>query len=97
MGVRLPATIRDAGTWSRRFAATTATSAFLSGGIESPRVRSGQRPSAAGKLLDVEFTEQGVRTGLERCLRTSAREAEDMWTRFVLVDQANAVRPRTML
>ncbi|MFE6923389.1 tetratricopeptide repeat protein [Nocardia sp. NPDC057663] len=60
-------------------------------------IRSGQRPSAAGKLLDVEFTEQGVRTGLERCLRTLAREADDMWTRFVLVDQANAVRPRTTL
>lgn len=60
-------------------------------------IRSGQRPSAPGKLLDVEFTEQGVRTGLERCLRTLAREADDMWTRFVLVDQANAVRPRTTL
>ncbi|APE34622.1 serine/threonine protein kinase [Nocardia mangyaensis] len=60
-------------------------------------IRSGQRPSAAGKLLDVEFTEQGVRTGLERCLRTLAREEEDMWTRFLLVDQANAVRPRTTL
>ncbi|MEV0336190.1 tetratricopeptide repeat protein [Nocardia sp. NPDC050717] len=60
-------------------------------------IRSGQRPGTPGKLLDVEFTEQGVRTGLERCLRTLAREAEDMWTRFVLVDQANAVRPRTTL
>ncbi|MFI8974105.1 tetratricopeptide repeat protein [Nocardia asteroides] len=60
-------------------------------------IRSGQRPSATGKLLDVEFTEQGVRTGLERCLRTLAREADDMWSRFVLVDQANAVRPRTTL
>ncbi|MET9215083.1 MULTISPECIES: tetratricopeptide repeat protein [unclassified Nocardia] len=60
-------------------------------------IRSGQRPRAPGKLLDVEFTEQGVRTGLERCLRTLAREADDMWTRFVLVDQANAVRPRTTL
>ncbi|MFE3545373.1 tetratricopeptide repeat protein [Nocardia sp. NPDC059177] len=60
-------------------------------------IRSGQRPSTAGKLLDVEFTEQGVRTGLERCLRTLARDADDMWTRFVLVDQANAVRPRTTL
>ncbi|WP_220138927.1 serine/threonine-protein kinase [Nocardia sp. GTS18] len=60
-------------------------------------IRSGQRPSAPGKLLDVEFTEVGVRTGLERCLRTLAREADDMWTRFVLVDQANNVRPRTTL
>ncbi|MEU4412382.1 serine/threonine-protein kinase [Nocardia salmonicida] len=60
-------------------------------------IRSGQRPSTPGKLLDVEFTEQGVRTGLERCLRTLAREADDMWTRFVLVDQANSVRPRTTL
>ncbi|MFD3743393.1 tetratricopeptide repeat protein [Nocardia sp. NPDC058633] len=60
-------------------------------------IRAGQRPSTPGKLLDVEFTEQGVRTGLERCLRTLAREADDMWTRFVLVDQANTVRPRTTL
>ncbi|MFB7874578.1 tetratricopeptide repeat protein [Nocardia sp. NPDC056064] len=60
-------------------------------------LRSGQRPQAPGKLLDVEFTEQGVRTGLERCLRTLARDAEDMWTRFHLVDRANAVRPRTTL
>ncbi|WP_063915590.1 serine/threonine-protein kinase [Nocardia salmonicida] len=60
-------------------------------------IRSGQQPSTPGKLLDVEFTEQGVRTGLERCLRTLAREADDMWTRFVLVDQANSVRPRTTL
>ncbi|MFC6010191.1 serine/threonine-protein kinase [Nocardia lasii] len=60
-------------------------------------IRSGQRPSAPGKLLDVEFTEQGVRRGLERCLRTLARETDDMWTRFVLVDQANTVRPRTTL
>ncbi|MFE1591529.1 tetratricopeptide repeat protein [Nocardia sp. NPDC058705] len=60
-------------------------------------IRSGQRPSTPGKLLDVEFTEQGVRTGLERCLRTLAREADDMWTRFDLVDQANSVRPRTTL
>ncbi|MGW6118583.1 tetratricopeptide repeat protein [Nocardia sp. NPDC055165] len=60
-------------------------------------IRSGQQPRTPGKLLDVEFTEQGVRTGLERCLRTLAREADDMWTRFVLVDQANSVRPRTTL
>lgn len=60
-------------------------------------IRSGQQPTTPGKLLDVDFTEQGVRTGLERCLRTLAREADDMWTRFVLVDQANSVRPRTTL
>ncbi|MFC4128507.1 tetratricopeptide repeat protein [Nocardia rhizosphaerae] len=60
-------------------------------------IRSGQWPGTPGKLLDVEFTEQGIRTGLERCLRISAREAEDMWSRFALVDQANTVRPRTTL
>ncbi|GGK35737.1 putative serine/threonine-protein kinase [Nocardia camponoti] len=56
----------------------------LGGGVTGP-----------GKLLDVDFTEAGVRTGLERCWRILAREADDMWTRFALVDQANAVRPRT--
>ncbi|MFD3508806.1 tetratricopeptide repeat protein [Nocardia sp. NPDC058666] len=60
-------------------------------------IRSGHAPTTPGKLLDVEFTEQGVRTGMEQCLRTLAREAQDMWTRFDLVDQANSVRPRTTL
>ncbi|MGW5572784.1 tetratricopeptide repeat protein [Nocardia thailandica] len=59
------------------------------------RWEAGHRPGAGEQLMDVEWNEQGVRTGLERCFRTLAREADDMWSRFALVDRANAVRPRT--
>ncbi|SNY77089.1 serine/threonine-protein kinase PknG [Nocardia amikacinitolerans] len=48
-------------------------------------------------LLGVPFDQEGVRTGLERCFRDLARESDDMWTRFELVDRANAIRPRTTL
>ncbi|TQM33043.1 serine/threonine-protein kinase [Nocardia bhagyanarayanae] len=48
-------------------------------------------------LLGVSFDQEGVRTGLERCFRDLARETEDMWARFALVDRANAIRPRTTL
>ncbi|MEV0338342.1 tetratricopeptide repeat protein [Nocardia sp. NPDC050713] len=48
-------------------------------------------------LLGVPFDQEGVRTGLERCFRDLARETEDMWARFELVDRANAIRPRTTL
>lgn len=48
-------------------------------------------------LLGVPFDQEGVRTGLERCFRHLARETEDMWARFELVDRANAIRPRTTL
>ncbi|WP_455566333.1 tetratricopeptide repeat protein [Nocardia amikacinitolerans] len=48
-------------------------------------------------LLGVPFDQEGVRTGLERCFRDLARETDDMWTRFELVDRANAIRPRTTL
>lgn len=61
------------------------------------RWEAGHRPGAGEQLMDVEWNEQGVRTGLERCFRTLAREADDMWSRFALVDRANTVRPRTTL
>ncbi|WP_431951958.1 tetratricopeptide repeat protein [Nocardia lijiangensis] len=48
-------------------------------------------------LLGVPLDKEGVRTGLERCYRDLARETDDMWTRFELVDRANAIRPRTTL
>ncbi|MGV9616851.1 tetratricopeptide repeat protein, partial [Nocardia xishanensis] len=48
-------------------------------------------------LLGVSLDHDGVRTGLERCYRDLARETDDMWARFELVDRANAIRPRTTL
>ncbi|MFC4376377.1 tetratricopeptide repeat protein [Nocardia halotolerans] len=59
------------------------------------RIRSGQCEGAPGKLWDVDFTEQGVRTGLERCLRTSAHEADQMGNRTGSVHQSNTLSPRT--
>jgi serine/threonine-protein kinase PknG len=49
------------------------------------------------QLLDVDFDEDGVRRGLEACYRALARETTGLWERIALVEQANAVRPRTRL
>ncbi|MFQ6395384.1 tetratricopeptide repeat protein [Nocardia sp. KC 131] len=57
----------------------------------------GKAPSVHDPLLGVSLDQDGVRTGLERCYRDLARESDDMWTRFELVDRANAIRPRTTL
>jgi serine/threonine-protein kinase PknG len=51
----------------------------------------------AGKLLDCEVSETGLRLGLERCYRQLARLAETPEERIALVDRANAVRPRTLV
>jgi serine/threonine-protein kinase PknG len=48
-----------------------------------------------GKLLGCEFTERGLRLGLERSYRAQARLAPDHRRRIELVEQANSVRPRT--
>ncbi|MGV9675020.1 tetratricopeptide repeat protein [Nocardia sp. NPDC003482] len=57
----------------------------------------GRGPAKEGPLLGRAFDEAGVRAGMERCYRELARETEDMWARFELVDRANAVRARTTL
>ncbi|RBO94064.1 serine/threonine-protein kinase [Nocardia puris] len=57
----------------------------------------GNVPARHAPLLGVTFDQDGVRTGSERCYRDLARETDDMWTRFELVDRANAIRPRTTL
>ncbi|MFE5288706.1 tetratricopeptide repeat protein [Nocardia sp. NPDC056611] len=57
----------------------------------------GRVPTDHSPLLGVAFDQQGVRTGLERCYRDLAHETDDMWERIALVEQANAVRPRTLL
>ena len=52
--------------------------------------------SAGGpQLLGCDFTERGLRFGLERSYRAQARLAPDQRRRVDLVDQANHVRPGT--
>ena len=46
-------------------------------------------------LFDVEFSERGLRTGLEQGLREIARQSPFARHRFRLVDMANKIRPRT--
>ncbi|UFS99972.1 serine/threonine-protein kinase PknG [Nocardia huaxiensis] len=60
-------------------------------------LRLGRVPVEHAPLLDVPLDQDGVRTGLERCYRDLARETDDIWERIALVEQANAVRPRTTL
>ncbi|WP_367128151.1 tetratricopeptide repeat protein [Saccharothrix sp. HUAS TT1] len=57
----------------------------------------GTGSSPAGKLLDCELNEVGLRLGLERCYRLLARLADTPEERIALVDRANAVRPRTLV
>ena len=59
-------------------------------------LRAGNKPKAT-RLLGVSFDEPGVRTGMERCYRDLAHEVTDMWERIALVENANAIRPRTRL
>ncbi|MBL1074279.1 protein kinase [Nocardia sp. 2] len=60
-------------------------------------LRLGRVPVEHAPLLDVPLDQNGVRTGLERCYRDLAHETDDLWERIALVEQANAVRPRTTL
>lgn len=57
----------------------------------------GADPSPSPLLPGVPFTEFGLRTGAEAALRSLARSAETRQQRFRLVDQANRIRPRTLL
>jgi serine/threonine-protein kinase PknG len=52
-------------------------------------------PPAGGQLLGCDFTERGLRFGLERSYRAQARLAADQRRRIELVDEANHVRPGT--
>jgi serine/threonine-protein kinase PknG len=53
--------------------------------------------NAVGKLLGQPLTEREVRFGLERAYRVLAAQETDPLARYALVDQANAVRPRTVV
>jgi serine/threonine-protein kinase PknG len=47
------------------------------------------------RLLGADFTEAGIRIGMERCYRELARAETRVWERIALVEQANTIRPRT--
>ncbi|UYP18306.1 serine/threonine-protein kinase PknG [Rhodococcus sp. Z13] len=48
------------------------------------------------RILDVPFTEKGLRLGAEAALRQLARKAPTRSHRYTLVDLANAIRPRSL-
>ncbi|MGJ4075932.1 tetratricopeptide repeat protein [Corynebacterium macclintockiae] len=70
-----------------------------SSGPSSPSGSSGpgkaRRRAASAPLFDVQFTERGLRSGLEASLRQLARQAPFARHRYHLVDMANRIRPRT--
>ena len=57
----------------------------------------GADPAPTPLMRGVPFTKFGLRTGAEAVLRSLARSTETRQQRFRLVDQANRIRPRTML
>jgi len=59
------------------------------------RLEQGAAPDPDAQLLGRPLTEAGLRTGLEQAYRELARRADTPAERIRLVDQANAVRPRT--
>ena len=68
--------------------------------IATPRPVVGSGVVAGGgvvRILGHELSERALRFGLERAYRTLATLAADDEARIALVDQANAVRPRTLL
>lgn len=73
--------------------------AVLSAGLNWLRAREAEGRSAvsSANLFEVEFTERGLRTGLEAGLRNLARQSLFPRHRYRLVDMANMIRPRTWL
>lgn len=60
-------------------------------------IRSGHSAHSPGEpILDLPFSERGLRTGIEACLRALARAATSRSHRYALVDRANDVRPRSL-
>jgi serine/threonine-protein kinase PknG len=54
-------------------------------------------PMLTGRVLGQELREREVRFGLERAYRLLATLEPDPQARYALVDEANAVRPRTLV
>ena len=55
------------------------------------------KAAATGKVLGQALREREIRFGLERAYRSLAILEPDPLARYELVDQANAVRPRTVV
>jgi serine/threonine-protein kinase PknG len=72
----------------------TLTAEVLQAGLAL--VRQGAGPDH-DRLLGCELTQRGLRLGLERSYRSLARLSATRPGRFTLVDQANGVRPRTLI
>ncbi|HZN20793.1 MAG TPA: tetratricopeptide repeat protein [Micromonosporaceae bacterium] len=64
--------------------------------VRAGRVTVSRGPTPV-RVLGCELTERQLRFGLERAYRRLADVAHDRSTRITLVDQANAVRPRTLV
>jgi serine/threonine-protein kinase PknG len=67
------------------------------GAVPRPANRPPVKPTAAGKVLGQALREREIRFGLERAYRSLAALENDPLSRYALVDQANAVRPRTVV
>lgn len=80
-------------TSSRTGASKAPDGSSGSGGPSGPS--KARRRAASAPLFDVQFTERGLRSGLEASLRQLARQAPFARHRYHLVDMANRIRPRT--
>lgn len=69
--------------------------AILNGALGWLRREGLQAAASKNDVFDFPFTQEGLRVGLERCLRLQARSAPSASHRYQLVDMANKVRPRT--
>jgi serine/threonine-protein kinase PknG len=65
--------------------------------VAHPPAAAAARVAAQASVFDAELNERQVRLALERSYRARARMAPDRRSRIELVDQANALRPRTLL
>ena len=61
------------------------------------RLREGEALSKGSRLLEGEFTEEGVRSNLERRYRSLAHRTGGAKERYELIDKANSLRPMTLL
>jgi serine/threonine-protein kinase PknG len=90
--IRAAATVEDLGTHDPRAAELTA--AVLEAALHL--LVNGEPPQPELTLVGVPFTEASARFGLEATYRRLARSATTSSQRIRLVDEANAVRPRTL-
>jgi serine/threonine-protein kinase PknG len=72
--------------------------AWLGAGVPAgPVPRQPAGPPATGRILGQALREREVRFGLERAYRMLATMESDPLARYALIDEANAVRPRTLV